>query len=64
MTEEDQVIKTREELEFAVFCIESLALALHRDPPLVYQLLNNQSSILADYIIPMMFSTPRGESTL
>jgi hypothetical protein len=48
----DQVIKTKEELEFAVFCIESLALALHKSPPEVYQMLNRQSSILTDYIIP------------
>lgn len=48
----DQVIKTKEELEFAVFCIESLALALHKSPPEVYQLLNRQSSILTDYIVP------------
>lgn len=48
----DQVIKTKEELEFAVFCIESLALALRKSPPEVYQLLNRQSSILTDYIVP------------
>lgn len=46
------LIKTKEELEFAVFCIESLALALHKSPPEVYQLLNRQSSILTDYIVP------------
>ena len=49
---QDEIIKTKEELEFAVFCIESLALALHKSPPEVYQLLNRQSSILTDYIVP------------
>ncbi|WP_406040994.1 hypothetical protein [Succinimonas sp.] len=30
---EDEIIKTKEELEFAVFCVESIALALRRNPP-------------------------------
>ena len=49
---EDEIIKTKEELEFAVFCIENIALALRRNPPEFYQMLNRESSILTDYIIP------------
>ena len=45
-------IKTNKELEFAVFCIENLATALHADARTVYSLLCDKSSILKDYITP------------
>ena len=41
-------IKTNKELEFAVFCIENLAAALHTDARTVYRLLCDKSSILKD----------------
>lgn len=52
MLNSDQ-IKTREELEFAIFCIENLALAMHIDAPRIYQMLNYKSDILKNYIVPL-----------
>ena len=46
------MIKTNKELEFAVFCIENLAAALHTDARTVYRMLCDKSSILTDYIAP------------
>lgn len=45
-------ISSVRELEFAVFCIENLAAALHISPKRAYALLTDQSSILKEYIIP------------
>lgn len=39
-------------IEFAVFCIESLAEHLHKQGDHVYKLLTEQTDILYDYIIP------------
>ena len=39
-------------VEFAVFCIENLAAALHTDARTVYRMLCDQSDILKGYIIP------------
>lgn len=40
------------ELEFVIFCIESIAAFLKIDAQSVYKLLTEESSILKDYIIP------------
>jgi len=40
------------ELEFSVFCIESVSEKLGLDGEEVYRLLTEQSSILEEYIIP------------
>ena len=47
-----QIIKTKDELEFAVFCIENLAASLQLDAPKVYSLLTDESDILKTYIVP------------
>ncbi len=43
---------TNQELEFAIFCIESLAEKLKIDAPKVYDVLAEKSDILNNYIIP------------
>lgn len=40
------------ELEFAIFCIESLAAFYHVDGRRMYDALTKKSDILNDYIIP------------
>ena len=40
------------ELEFTLFCIESLAEALHKDGASVYQGLSSGKNFLQNYIIP------------
>ena len=40
------------ELEFAIFCIENIAMYLKRDTQEVYKMLTEESSILYDYIVP------------
>lgn len=40
------------ELEFAIFCIESLATFYHVDGRRMYDALTKKSDILNDYIIP------------
>ena len=47
-----QAIKTKNELEFAIFCIENLASLLHTDATKVYKALNDDSDILNSYIVP------------
>ncbi len=44
-------ICSRDELEFAIFCIENVAAYLRQDAELVYEKLNS-SGILHGYIIP------------
>lgn len=46
-----ETIKTKDELEFAIFCIENVAAALHTDGQTVYRVLN-ESNILKSYIVP------------
>ena len=46
------VIKNKEELEFAVFCIENIASRLGKNAEEVYQALAEKSDILNSYIIP------------
>ena len=43
----------KNELEFAVFCIESIAAKLHVSGREVYIALSEESNILYDYIIPL-----------
>ena len=45
-------IKNSRELEFAVFCIESVAEKLGIDAERVYQAFTEKSNILNDYIVP------------
>lgn len=45
-------IKNDKELEFAIFCVENIAIRLNRDAKEVYEALTVKSNILNDYIIP------------
>ena len=45
-------IKTTDELEFAVFCIENIAIKLGKNAEEIYQALTEKSDILKSYIIP------------
>lgn len=47
-----QNIENSKELEFAVFCIENVAIKLGVNPEVVYDALTEKSNILNDYIIP------------
>ena len=44
-------IKNTNELEFAVFCIENLAIRLGKNAEEIYKMLTEESNILSDYII-------------
>jgi hypothetical protein len=45
-------IENTKELEFAIFCIENVALSLGVKADKVYQALTNNSDILHQYIVP------------
>ena len=45
-------ITNNKELEFAIFCIESIAIFLEKDAREVYRILTEDSDILNSYIIP------------
>ena len=45
-------IKSRRELEFAVFCIENVAAALGKPSGDVYRALSGDGGILQQYIVP------------
>ena len=47
-----QFIKSRRELEFAVFCIENVAAALGKTSGDVYRALSGDTGILHQYIVP------------
>ena len=47
-----EAIKTPEELEFVVFCIENVATALHVDGATAYRILTDKSDVLKSYIAP------------
>ena len=47
-----QSIKSKRELEFAVFCIENVAAALGKTSGDVYRALSGDSGILHQYIVP------------
>lgn len=49
---ENAGITNADELEFAVFCIENIAIRLGRNAEEVYQMLTGKSNILNSYIIP------------
>lgn len=49
---ENAKITNTDELEFAVFCIENIAIKLGRNAEEVYQMLTEKSDILNSYIIP------------
>lgn len=48
----NNILKNSKELEFAVFCIENIAIELDRNAEEVYKALTISSDILRDYIIP------------
>ena len=43
---------TTQELEFAIFCIESVAQEKKTDAKVIYQALTQKSNLLYDYVIP------------
>ncbi|MGN8720485.1 DUF3791 domain-containing protein [Holdemanella porci] len=48
----DKMMCESKELEFAIFCIENIALKLNVDAQKVYNALTKQTNILEEYIIP------------
>lgn len=48
----ENAIKTSDELECVVFCIENLAAALHVDGATAYRILTDKSDVLKSYIAP------------
>lgn len=48
----NEPIRTDAELEFAVFCIENVAMRLGVDAEQVYEVLTGESGILNGYIVP------------
>ena len=49
---DDAKIKNADELEFAVFCIENIAIRLEKNAEEIYCALTEKSDILNGYIIP------------
>lgn len=47
----NKTIQNKDELEFAVFCIENTAIKLGRDAEDIYRALTEQSDILNSYIV-------------
>lgn len=45
-------ITNTDELEFAVFCIENIAIRLGKNAKEIYQALTEKSDILSSYLIP------------
>lgn len=45
-------INNTNELEFAVFCIENIAIRLEKNAEEIYKMLTEESNILSGYIIP------------
>lgn len=45
-------MKSKDELEFVIFCIENIAKTLNVDPVWVYDALTKESDILYRYIVP------------
>ena len=48
----NETIKNSKELEFAVFCVENVAIKLGISAEMVYRALTEKSDILNGYIIP------------
>ena len=59
-------IKSKRELEFAVFCIENIAAALGKPSGDVYRALSGDGGILRQYIVPSydVLHTQGRENTL
>ena len=51
MLEEVKITNTNQ-LEFAVFCIENIAIRLEKNAEEIYKMLTKESNILSGYIIP------------
>lgn len=51
MLEEAKITNTNQ-LEFAVFCIENIAIRLEKNVEEIYKMLTKESNILSGYIIP------------
>ena len=51
MLEEVKITNTNQ-LEFAVFCIENIAIRLEKNAEEIYKMLTEESNILSGYIIP------------
>lgn len=49
---EDAKIENTNQLEFAVFCIENIAIRLEKNAEEMYKMLTEESNILSSYIIP------------
>lgn len=49
---EDAKIENTNQLEFAVFCIENIAIRLEKNSEEIYKMLTEESNILSGYIIP------------
>lgn len=49
---EDAKIENTNQLEFAVFCIENIAIRLEKNAEEIYKMLAEESNILSGYIIP------------
>ena len=49
---ENEKIRDSDQLEFAIFCIENIAIKLGKNAEDVYDILTTQSGILNNYIIP------------
>lgn len=49
---QSETIKSEDELDFAVFCIENIAAKLGKSAPEVYAALTEKSDILRSYVIP------------
>ncbi|MGP1438241.1 MAG: DUF3791 domain-containing protein [Treponema sp.] len=47
----NNVVMTNDELEFAIFCIENIAIHLNKNGSEVYKAFTEGSSLLYDYII-------------
>lgn len=52
MTSPSDKIKTENELEFAIFCIENLAVKLQKTPEKLFRILTEDTDILYGYIVP------------
>jgi len=49
---ENTLIQTEKELDFAIFCIENIAIYLGVEAEKVYEALTVKSDILKEYIVP------------
>ena len=50
--EETKKIRNRRELEFAIFCIENIAIKTGKDAEWFYRALTEETDILNEYIVP------------